>query len=150
VGIFAGLFVAPPEAVEAWDLNGLTPSAWPALEFKRLDPVKLGSLEAILTGRTYADIVADERTQLVRNGGADGPWIMAVRPALTNALAVLAPDAATTAARAWADTDEFKVRLSDPPRPQDVAELTGLLTAMANLAKRSLQDGQSLYLLMGL
>lgn len=85
-GIFAGLFVAGPEAVEAWDLNGVTPSAWPALEFKRLDPVKLGSLEAILTSRAYADIVAEEGPRLVRNGGADGPWISAVRPALINAL----------------------------------------------------------------
>ena len=149
-GIFAGLFVATPEAVEAWDLNGLTPSDWPSLEFKRLDPVKLGSLEAILTGRAYADIVAEERTQLVRNGGTDGPWITAVRPALTNALAVLTPDAGMAAAGAWADTDEFKVRPSDPPRPQDVADLTGLLAAMAELAKRSLRDGQPLYLLMGL
>jgi hypothetical protein len=149
-GIFAGLFVAAPEAVEAWDLYGLTPSDWPALEFKRLDPVKLGSLEAILTSRTYADIVAEERTQLVRNGGADGPWITAVRLALIDALAVLTPDGRAAAARAWADTDEFKVRPSDPPRPRDVGDLTALLAEMAELANRSLRDGQPLYLLMGL
>ena len=149
-GIFAGLFVAAPEAVEAWDLAGLTPSDWPALEFKRLDPVKLGSLEAILTGRTYADIVAEERTQLVRTGGPDGPWITAVGPAVTNALAVLTPDGVAAAARAWADTDEFKVRPSDPPRPRDVGDLTALLAEMAELANRSLRDGQPLYLLMGL
>jgi hypothetical protein len=42
------------------------------------------------------------------------------------------------------------VRPSDPPRAQDVADLAGLLTEMAELSKRSLQDGQPLYLLMGL
>jgi hypothetical protein len=149
-GIFAGLFVAAPEAVEAWDLSGVTSSDWPALEFKRLDPVRLGSLEAILTGRAYADIAGEERPGLVRNGGADGPWITIVRPALVNALAVLTPDGASTAAGAWADTDEFKVRPSDPPRPQDVADLTGLLNWMTELSKRSLQDGQPVYLLMAL
>jgi hypothetical protein len=71
-----------------------------------------------------------------------------VHPALINALAVLVPDSGAAAVRAWADTNEFKVRPSDPPRPQDVADLTMLLTAMAGLAKRSLLDGQSLYLLM--
>ncbi len=38
VGIFAGLFVASPEAVEKWRSleQGVTPPDWPAIEFKRL------------------------------------------------------------------------------------------------------------------
>src|SRR6478672_8820963 len=91
-GIFAGLFVASPADVEAWDMTGLTPPAWPAIEFKRLDSVRLGTLEAILTGGRYEDIDRAQLHRLVRNGGDDGPWIMGVRQELIGALADLGPD----------------------------------------------------------
>jgi hypothetical protein len=149
-GIFAGLFAATPEQFAAWDLSGLTPGDWPAVEFKRLESVKLGTLEAILTSRTYDQIDQDQLHNLLRDGGAQGPWVLSVRPELTKALSDLAPDAAGSVAAAWADTDEFKARPADRPRPEDIAGLTTLLGEMRALAKQSESTGRQLYLLMSL
>lgn len=149
-GIFAGLFVAAPAQLAEWDLGGLTPSDWPAVEFKRLDSVKLGTLEAILTHRRYEALAQDEFHGPVRVGGPDGPWIMSVRQALALALADLTPDGAALAAVEWADTDELKLRPTDRPRPRDIADLTTLLKDMATLARQSRQDGKPMFLMMSL
>ncbi len=149
-GIFAGLFVASPAEVEAWDMTGLTPPGWPAIEFKRLDSVRLGKLEAILTEGRYEDIDRSQLHKLVRNGGEDGPWIMGVREELIDALAELSADAAAAAAARWADTDEFKLRPTDPPRQQDIEDLTGRLAAMTGLARVSKQEGKPMFLLLSL
>jgi len=127
----------------------LTPTSWPAVEFKRLEPVKLRMLEAILTSRTYDEINQDPPSGLVGNGGANGPWIVPVRQQLVVALAGLTPQSAASAAARWADTDEFKLRPTDRPRPEDIAALTVILGDMADLA-RMLEPGQSMYLLMAL
>jgi hypothetical protein len=148
--IFAGLFVASPADVEAWDMTGLTPAAWSAIEFKRLDSVRLGTLEAILTGRRYEDIDRAQLHRLVRNGGDDGPWIMGVRQELIGALADLDPDGVAAAAARWADTAEFKLRPTDPPRQQDIDDLTGRLAAMRSLAALSLRDDKPMFLLLSL
>ena len=149
-GIFAGLFVASPAEVEAWDMTGLTPPGWPAIEFKRLDSVRLGKLEAILTEGRYEDIDRSQLHKLIRNGGEDGPWIMGVRQELIDALAELSADAAAAAAARWADTDEFKLRPTDPPRQQDIEDLTGRLAAMTGLARVSKQEGKPMFLLLSL
>jgi hypothetical protein len=149
-GIFAGLFVASPAEVEAWDMTGLTPPGWPAIEFKRLDSVRLGKLEAILTDVRYEDIDRSQLHKLIRNGGEDGPWIMGVRQELIDALAELSADAAAAAGARWADTDEFKLRPTDPPRQQDIVDLTGRLAAMTGLARVSKQEGKPMLLLLSL
>jgi hypothetical protein len=149
-GIFAGLFVASPTEVEAWDMTGLTPPAWPAIEFKRLDSVRLGKLEAILTEVRYEDIDRSQLHKLIRNGGEDGPSIMGVRQELIDALAELSEDAAAAAAARWADTDEFKLRPTDPPRQQDIEDLTWRLAAMTGLARVSKQEGKPTFLLLSL
>lgn len=149
-GIFAGLFVAAPEQVEKWDLRGLTPSDWPAVEFKRISTVNLGTLEAILEDRPYEEIDQDRLHNLVRDGGEEGPWISSVREELISALSGLTSERASSTARAWADTDEFKLKPTDVPRDEDVADLTELLIEMVELARRSRQDGKPMYLLMGL
>ena len=94
-----------------------------------------GKLEAILTEVRYEDIDRSQLHKLVRNGGEDGPWIMGVRQELIDALAELSADAAAAAAARWADTDEFKLRPTDPPRQQDIEDLTGRLAAMTGLAE---------------
>jgi hypothetical protein len=149
-GIFAGLFVASPAEVEAWDMTGVTPAGWPAIEFKRLDSVRLGKLEAILTEGRYEDIDRSQLHKLIRNGGEDGPWIMGVRQELVDALAELSTDAAAAAAARWADTDEFKLRPTDPPRQQDIEDLTGRLAPMTGLARMSKHEDKPMFLLLSL
>jgi hypothetical protein len=149
-GIFAGFFVATPEQVERWDMSGLTPPEWRAAEFKHISGVNLGTLEAILTGRRYDDIDQDELHHVIRIGGPEGPWITAVRTELRDSLARLEPDRVGRVAAAWADTDEFKMRPSDRPRPEDVAQLTALLHDLVGLARGSAEENKPMYLLMSL
>jgi len=148
-GIFAGLFVAEPAHVEAWSMEGLTPADWPAVEFKRLDSVKLGTLESILTDRDYDDIDQERELGLVRNAGDEGPWISDVRQELVDSLTTLTPELAASTAAKWADTDELKVTPTDVPRAEDIADLTTALMEMADLARRR-GAGKRMYLLMGL
>jgi hypothetical protein len=150
VGILTGLFAATPEQFAAWDLNGLTPTDWPAVEFKRLESVRLGTLEAILTARNYDDVDQDQLHNVVRDGGDEGPWVIPVRPALTAALADLTPERAGSVASAWADTDEFKARPTDRPGQEDIRALTGLLVEIADIARFAHSTDRYLYLLMSL
>jgi hypothetical protein len=151
VGIFAGLFVASTEAVERWDIEqGLTPSEWPAIEIKRLETVKIGTLESILTGVPYDDIERDALHNLVREGGSEGPWISRLRQPLIDALATLEDSRIPAVAAAWSDTDEFKVRASDKPSPAVVHDLSGVLAEMRRLAQVGKDRGEPMFLMMGL
>jgi hypothetical protein len=149
-GIFAGLFLAQPEAVEAWHLEGLTPPDWPALEFKRLETVKLGTLEAILTQRPYESIDQDDLHNDAGSAGDEGPWLSRVRGSLVSALADLQTEQLESAAAAWADTDEFKLQPRDKPSRRDIDELAGLLAEMSRLARLSRESGNPMYLMMSL
>jgi len=151
VGIFAGLFVASPEAVEQWSIEqGLTPPEWPAMEFKRLETVKMGTLESILTGVPYEDIDQGDLHNLVREGGSEGPWISRLRQPLVDALANLEEGRIPGVAAAWADTDEFKVRPSDRASIAVIEELSPALSEMRGLAQTSRERGEPTFLMMGL
>jgi hypothetical protein len=151
VGIFAGLFVAPPQAFEQWDIGeGLTPADWPAIEFKRLDPVKMGTLESILTGVPYDDVDQDELHALVRHGGDEGPWIVRLRQPLIDALATLEDSRIREFGAAWADTDEFKLRPSDKPSKADIEDLSMAIGEMSSLARVSKERAEPMFLMMGL
>jgi hypothetical protein len=150
LGIFAGLFVASPEELASWDLDGLTPSAWPAVLFKSASGVELGNLEAILTGAPYDDIDQDDLHDLIRDGGEEGPWVGRVRPQLVTALADLPADGIEAAARSWADTDEFKMNPTDEPDIETVADLSESLTEFVQLARIARQQGKPMYTMMSL
>jgi hypothetical protein len=151
VGIFAGLFVASSEAVEQWNIEqGLTPPDWPAIEFKRLETVKLGTLESILTGVPYDDIDQNDLHNLVREGGSEGPWISRLRQPLVDALSTLEDSQIPAAAAAWADTDEFKVLPSDKASPAVIDDLSGGLAEMRGLAQVGRERGDPIFLMMGL
>ena len=134
-GIFAGLFVADPAALEKWKVQArVTPPVWPAVEFKHLETVKL----------------EDELHNVVREGGKQGPWIARVRPQLVGALAGAEEGRIRAAAEAWADTDELKADSSDKPSPDDIDGLESAIRRMVGLAKVSLDTGRPMYLLMSL
>jgi hypothetical protein len=149
-GIFAGIFVASPDAVERWDMAELTPTDWPAMEFKRLETVKLGTLESILTGVDYDDIDQDLLHALVRTGGEEGPWIVRVREVLVTALAALEDGRVPTVASAWADTEEFTLGHGGQLPPREVESLAEAIAEMAALARTARQRGAPMYLLMSL
>ena len=149
-GIFAGLFVATPAAVERWDLAGLTPSDWPAMEFKRLDTVKLGTLEAILTGVHYDDLDQDELHNLVRAGGEEGPWVSLVREPLVTALVSLEDERIRSTAEAWGATEEFTIGRRGGLQRDEIEALADAIGEMTALARVARERGEPMYLLMAL
>jgi len=149
-GIFAGLFVASDEALSMWELAGLTPEAWPAVEFKRLETVKLGRLEAILTERSYEQTVADRRTELVATGGDAGPWIIRVADSLVDALAGLPPERVSDVAEAWTQTQELRRDAAGQLRPEEIVSLIDRVNRMSQLAAYARSSGLPMLLLMSL
>lgn len=147
LGIFAGLFVASADEVAAWTMEDLTPPAWPAMTFKRISGVELGTLESILTGVRY-DEISDELHTLVKSGGEEGPWVVSVRPQLVTALAGLPAEGVSPAARSWSETDEFNIVV--PADGRLVAWLTEALAEAAELARVAVEQSKPMWLLMSL
>ena len=105
-----------------------------------IDPVvQLGTLEELLTGRPYDEVVADPRSGLdlaVRDGGER--LVLTVTDSLMAALANTKDDALERVAEPWSGTEEFW-GAADP------AELTVFLKDLARLATRAQDAGQRIY-----
>ena len=150
-GIFAGLFVASDNELKSWDLRRVTPATWPAVQFKRLESVKLARLEAILAGRTYEQVIADRSPELVASGGDAGPWVIRVPQSLIDYVADLGPEDITRSADGWAQTEEFRADVGGgDPQANERAELASLLAEIARLAGISRTTGKPMFLLMRL
>ena len=120
------------------------------MEFKRLETVKLGTLESIITGTPYEDIDQDDLHNDAGSAGEEGPWLSRVRGPLVAALADLPPQQLNSAGEAWANTDEFKFDPSGKPSKRDIEELASLISEMSDLARQSRETGAPMYLLMSL
>jgi len=107
---------------------------------KGIDPVvQLGTLEALLTGRDYGQIVAGPRagnSLAVRDGGER--VVVTLTDELQDALADSNDGQLTSVAVPWSQTEEFWGR-GDPQ------VLTSLLHELAGLARRARSKGQRLY-----
>ena len=132
------------------ELTGLTPPEWPAVELKGLDTVKLGKLEAILSGTEYDDLDQDELHQVVRAGGEEGPWIAPVRPPLVDALASLGEPRTPSIAADWGATEEFTIGRKGGLSRDEVNELAAALRDLAALARVARDRSEPMYLLLAL
>jgi len=98
----------------------------------------MGTLEALLTGRSY-DEVAEARPEqpvAMRDGGER--LVVRVSDDLTAALAGASQDALVHVAKPWSQTEEFWGQ-GDP------AVLASFLGDLAGLARRARQSGENLY-----
>ncbi|BCJ48178.1 hypothetical protein GCM10010168_25380 [Actinoplanes ianthinogenes] len=136
---FMDYFTAPDDADAARVLPG---SGGPAalgfdtVPVKGIDPaVNLGTLEAILTGRSYEEVSAASRQCRPVTGTDAEAFVVTVTDTLRDALAAGEP--LQRAAGAWAATEEMA--------GADPALLAGALEELAALARRALDRGHHLY-----
>ncbi|CAN7217412.1 hypothetical protein [Knoellia sp. LjRoot47] len=105
-----------------------------------IDPVvQLGTLESLLTGRSYDEVVEDARsgqTLAVRDGGER--LVLAVTDGLTAALVGAGSERLASVAPQWSQTEEFWGGAD----PADLAEFLDQLSA---LAERASESGQRIY-----
>ncbi|TCC26155.1 hypothetical protein [Kribbella sindirgiensis] len=135
-GIFGRKRRAPEPAVSAApDLV-----VYDTLSVKGIDPVvQLGTLEELLTGRPYDDVVDDPRSGhhlAMRDGGER--LVFTLTDPLTAALAEASDETLERVAGPWSETEEFW----NAADPSDLAEF---LKELAGLAQRAQAGDQKLY-----
>jgi hypothetical protein len=135
-GIFGRKRPAPEPAL------GTDPDlvVYDTLSVKGIDPVvQLGTLEELLTGRPYDDVVDDPRSGhnlALRDGGER--LVVTLTDPLTAALAEASDEILERVARPWSETEEFW----NAADPTDLAEF---LKELAGLAQRAQAGDQKLY-----
>lgn len=105
-----------------------------------IDPgVQLGTLEALLTGRDYEQIVAGPRAgRALAISDGDECVIQTLTDELQDALADADDGQLASVAVSWMQTEEFRGQ-GDPKK------LTGWLHDFAELARRARSKGQRMY-----
>jgi hypothetical protein len=112
----------------------------PSVTVVSVDPVKLGTLEASITGADYEQVAEDGRLSEVTSAvGDEGPWLMPVRGELRDALAGLSEAEVAAVAQRWAATEEWE----GDPMADDLADVVGEL---AELARDAQASGRGLWL----
>lgn len=127
---------APDGADQATTQNGL---GYDTVSLKGIDPVvQLGTLEALLTGRSFDELLADLPADplAIKNDGEQ--LVVALSRGITSALASATPESLDEVAVPWSQTDEFW-GAADP------AELAAALKELAGLARRAGANGHRLY-----
>jgi hypothetical protein len=131
------------------DAQRVCDSGCPSEEFRGLaakgvDPVKLGTLYAILTGTEYDPTFATDEPLCA--GGEEGPWVIEVPSDLVQRLAKLDAKQLGTAAAMWAKTEEFSPKYDNwpPELAHEVLEELGKLCSQAVAAKKSVLMWMSL------
>jgi hypothetical protein len=112
---------------------------YPTVALKNIDPVvQMGTLEEILTGRTFEEILGVGGGGVIaeRNGGEQ--LVIKLTSELTNALATLPAEKAKSVGLAWSQTEEFGGLV--PSR-----DLTLIVLDLADLARRARAAEEQLY-----
>ena len=131
------------------DAQRVCDSVSPSKEFegidaKGIDPVKLGTLYAILADTEYVPDFADDEP--LCDGGEEGPWVMEVPKDLVLWLAKLDANQIGAAATMWANTEEFSSDYDDWP-PESVHEV---LSDFAKLCAQAVAANKSVLMWMSL
>jgi len=120
------------------DARRVCDSSCPCEEFngmdaKGIDPVKLGTLHAILTNTVFDPSVTTGKP--LCDGGDEGPWVIEVPINLVQRLAELDSKGISAAAAKWAKTEEFSPQYDNWPSEAvhetllEFAKLCGQATA---------------------
>jgi len=102
-----------------------------------IDPiVQMGTLEEILTGRDYDDVVSEDRVVADADGGEQ--LVVRLSPELTAALSESTDASLVEAASRWSQTEEFW-GAADP------SDLADQLRGLAGLTRRATARGDRVY-----
>jgi hypothetical protein len=134
----AAAFVSNDVAVKLINDDVLPSRDLGAIDVKSIDVVKLGQLYAMLTGKSFLEILPEFPE--IHALSDDGPWIYRCPAALRSRLTQLdAASISATAAR-WAKVSDFSLATVE------VATVESMLRGLADLARRAELDGDNLYL----
>lgn len=114
------------------------------MDAKGIDTVKLGTLNAILTGTEF-DPQFVSRDELA-TGGEDGPWVFEVPTDFVHRLAVLDAEQLRAAAVQWAKTEEFSSEYCNWS-PEEVHQM---LQDLTRLSVRAVAERKSVLMWMSL
>ena len=146
MGILTDAFIASASELDALRPGAGGPAAlFPTVQAKRMDPVKLASLEALLAppARDW-----DEDGMLMREW--EEQWIYRLKSSLAHGLVALPADEIARVAREWAATEEWRLDGVDPANDASVADLAALIAGLRQLAWQARQDAKDLYLWISL
>jgi hypothetical protein len=149
--VLDGLFVATADEIATLDLDDRPlQTTLPSMEWKNMNSVKLGTLEARLTGVDYDDIDQDSlhNTFYVADE-IEGPWYFTLRQELRNALTKMTVDQTESVARDWMTTDEWQGQYPSGITDADVAEVVGLLLRLAELASTATSRDATVFVVQG-
>lgn len=112
------------------------------LELRGIDPVvQLATLEALMTGRAYEDVIQDERSgHTVAEDDEGVSAVVTLTDSVRDALAAADAGELARVAPMWLRTEEFAVR-----DDEDRDNFTELLADLAALARRAHADELHLY-----
>jgi hypothetical protein len=160
MGLLTDAFAATEAEVAAADFTNHDPAGlFATVQAKRVDDLKLATLDGILTGQKLVAPELDpeasvrgveERFILVRNIGAEqgdeaeGPWISRFPESLVARLAQLTSDEIARYGETWANTDEW--RLDGVNTPEQAADVVRLLQEYCRLAAHAQTEGRRLYM----
>ncbi|MBO1331325.1 hypothetical protein [Streptomyces sp. VRA16 Mangrove soil] len=142
MGAWMDYFSAADDAVAAGQLDvGEVPGA---VCGNGIDPaVMMGTLEALLTGRTYDDVRADPRQcALVAQEEDCAVVVTTLTDGVRDALAGASLSDLRVAAAAWGRTEEFNGEFDGD---EDAGELAELVEAFADLSREARSAGHHLY-----
>lgn len=151
MGVIYRYFAAPTDELAAGTIDGsggpgaavASVEGFPAVEEAGFDPVvQAGTLEAILTSRTYEDIEASPgRARVVAERDGGERLVVALRDPLVSALADSTPESRREVSARWAETEEFWGQ-ADP------GVLARRLDELSVLARAAQDSGERLYCLV--
>jgi hypothetical protein len=140
VSVITDFFVATPEALAR--LKPLNFSEiyeqFPVVQTNRIDPVKIATLEAILSNKDFDELAISDP---IIDWGEQ--WVFAIKDSLVQSLAVLSAVELEEAATTWAATEEWQL---DRVK---VANLSVVLQQISILAKLT-KAGSRMFVYMSL
>lgn len=149
MGILTDAFVASEGEVAALGPNDDPAALFPSVRGKRVDTIRLATLEAILAHQPAAAGTAQEYDEnFVKDWGEQ--WVYRFPDPLVSALAQLQPGDDRAIAAAWAATDEWRLDGVTPEDTKHIEGLAELIRGYCLLAQQARREDKHVYMWISL
>lgn len=110
------------------------------------DPVTMGTLEALLTGRSYDDIASDPAWATgVTPDNDEDHGVLTLRTNLRDAMAEATAEQLTAVVKPWSETEEFTLGTDGEVTQEDRDAHLEFLRELRDLARRAKANDHRLY-----
>jgi hypothetical protein len=137
-------FSAPDDGVAVTAMEtGPKAVGLPTVLAKRVDPYQhMGSLESLLTGVAYDEVVTQDRfSNPLGDSEVEGEWLITLTDVLRDTLAAATPEMLVEVALPWAHDEELA-------RTVEPADLSSFLTRLTDMARAAHAHSHRLYCLI--